>query len=77
MNKNTELFTEKSDTYAKYRAGYPRELITEILEPFEVAGKNITVADIGAGTGISSRIRTFHLKLLLQKILRWKNRLLK
>lgn len=54
-NINTELFTDKSKSYAKYRSGYPDELITHVFEPFRNKGL-ITAADIGAGTGISSRL---------------------
>lgn len=53
--ENTELFTDKSESYAKYRSGYPEEMIEKIIESFR--GQNeIQVADIGAGTGISSRL---------------------
>lgn len=53
--ENTELFTDKSESYAKYRSGYPEEMIEKIMESFR--GQNeIQVADIGAGTGISSRL---------------------
>ncbi|MFN1835773.1 class I SAM-dependent methyltransferase [Balneola sp. MJW-20] len=55
MGSTTELFTEKSEAYAKYRSGYPQELINEIVNPF-VGSKTIKAADIGAGTGISSRL---------------------
>lgn len=55
MRVNTELFTEKSESYAKYRSSYPEELITRIFEPFQNK-LPINAADIGAGTGISSRL---------------------
>ncbi|HET8866674.1 MAG TPA: class I SAM-dependent methyltransferase [Gracilimonas sp.] len=54
-NINTELFTDKSKSYAKYRSGYPEELIIRVLEPFP-NNELVTVADVGAGTGISSRL---------------------
>ncbi len=53
--ENTELFTDKSESYAKYRSGYPKEMIDKIVEPFS-AQAIIKAADIGAGTGISSRL---------------------
>ncbi|MDZ7808686.1 MAG: class I SAM-dependent methyltransferase [Gracilimonas sp.] len=53
--ENTELFTEKSKSYAKYRSGYPEEMIERIIEPFR-SQDVIKAADIGAGTGISSRL---------------------
>ena len=52
---STELFTEKSEAYAKYRPGYPEEALDIILEPFK-SQKSISIADIGAGTGIASRL---------------------
>ncbi|HEX6981489.1 MAG TPA: class I SAM-dependent methyltransferase [Balneolaceae bacterium] len=51
----TNLFTEKSEAYAKYRPGYPAEAINAILDPFK-AQKTIKIIDIGAGTGIASRL---------------------
>lgn len=48
-------FSNRADDYAKYRPSYPPAAIDAILaglgEP-----KNLRVADIGAGTGISSRL---------------------
>lgn len=55
MGTATELFTDKSDAYAKYRSGYPTDMIRKIIESFEDPTK-LKVADIGAGTGISSRL---------------------
>lgn len=50
-----DLFSEKSKTYAKYRPGYPNELIGKIFS--SLSKKNdIEIADIGAGTGISARL---------------------
>ena len=53
--ENTELFTDKSESYAKYRSGYPKEMIKRIIDPFKKQ-EVIEAADIGAGTGISSRL---------------------
>ncbi|WP_020404148.1 class I SAM-dependent methyltransferase [Gracilimonas tropica] len=53
--ENTELFTDKSNSYAKYRSSYPAEMIDRIVEPFKTQS-TINAADIGAGTGISSRL---------------------
>ena len=55
QTKNTELFTDKSESYAKYRSGYPDKMIQKIIEPFKEQVV-IKAADIGAGTGISSRL---------------------
>lgn len=53
--ENTEVFTDKSESYAKYRSSYPNEMIERIIEPFR-SQDVIKAADIGAGTGISSRL---------------------
>jgi len=49
------LFSEKSETYAKYRPGYPNELIDKMFSSLN-KGDDIVTADIGAGTGISTRL---------------------
>ncbi|MEM7578446.1 MAG: class I SAM-dependent methyltransferase [Mastigocoleus sp.] len=46
-------FSDKAENYTKYRPTYPDEVIDKILEGFTLP---ITAADIGAGTGISSRL---------------------
>lgn len=51
----TDLFSEKSEAYAKYRPEYPTEALDVILKPFKNQ-KKITVVDVGAGTGIASRL---------------------
>jgi SAM-dependent methyltransferase len=51
----TDLFTEKSEAYAKYRAGYPDTAIHTILAPF-LSKRVIRAVDVGAGTGIGSRL---------------------
>lgn len=53
--RSTKLFTDKSEAYAKYRAGYPDEAIDLILAPFEDQDV-IQVVDVGAGTGIGSQL---------------------
>ncbi|AFZ28791.1 Methyltransferase type 11 [Gloeocapsa sp. PCC 7428] len=47
-------FSDKAVDYAKYRPSYPSEAIDTILE--ELDPSQVLVADIGAGTGISSRL---------------------
>lgn len=48
-------FSDRGADYVKYRPSYPRETIDIILK--ELGNKSqITAADIGAGTGISSRL---------------------
>ena len=46
-------FTDRVEDYVKYRPSYPTVAIDKILENFTLP---ITAADIGAGTGISSRL---------------------
>lgn len=55
MEQQSTLFTEKPKEYAKYWAGYPDEAIDLILKPYRNK-EEITVVDICAGTGISSRL---------------------
>lgn len=47
-----DRFSSRAQDYAKYRPSYPSEAIDTILG----SGTNLTIADIGAGTGISSRL---------------------
>ena len=46
-------FTDRVEDYVKYRPSYPTAAIDKILENFTLP---ITAADIGAVTGISSRL---------------------
>ncbi|HEY0333510.1 MAG TPA: class I SAM-dependent methyltransferase [Stenotrophomonas sp.] len=50
-----ERFSNRVADYVRYRPGYPPQLIEWIHGPLGVA-PDARVADIGAGTGISSRI---------------------
>ena len=50
----TERFGDRVDDYAKYRPGYPREVITTLEHDFHLTPA-IAVADVGSGTGISAR----------------------
>lgn len=50
-----ERFSDRAEDYAKYRPSYPSEAIDWILEGLEEPNRLIA-ADIGAGTGISSRL---------------------
>lgn len=52
MSDSTERFTTRVDDYAKYRPVYPREIVDAILSGLRAP----VVADLGAGTGISSRL---------------------
>ena len=51
----TRRFADRASDYALFRPSYPREAIDALLEGVKTAD-NLTAADIGAGTGISSRL---------------------
>jgi ubiquinone/menaquinone biosynthesis C-methylase UbiE len=46
-------FSDRASDYVKYRPSYPSEAIDAILAGLK---SSLTVADVGAGTGISSRL---------------------
>lgn len=46
-------FSDRVEDYVKYRPSYPKAAIDKILENFTLP---ITAADIGAGTGIASKL---------------------
>ena len=50
-----ERFTEAADLYDKYRPSYPPALVGWILAQAEL-GRAACVADVGCGTGISTRL---------------------
>ncbi|RNC82018.1 MAG: class I SAM-dependent methyltransferase [Phycisphaera sp.] len=51
----TSRFDNRAELYAKYRPSYPSEAIDRVLEGLG-APSEIVAADIGAGTGIVSRL---------------------
>ena len=53
MSNSTERFTSRVETYAKFRPGYPPEVI-ELLRSECGLTPEATVADVGSGTGILS-----------------------
>ena len=55
MNDNTKRFSDRVEDYIRYRPNYP-EKIVKILEEKISLDKNKTIADIGSGTGISSKL---------------------
>ncbi|WP_330961128.1 class I SAM-dependent methyltransferase [Photobacterium sp. 53610] len=55
MTQPTERFSDRADDYQKYRPGYPQEMITALLTITGVEQRS-TVTDIGAGTGILTRL---------------------
>ncbi|MGD1699475.1 class I SAM-dependent methyltransferase [Dapis sp. BLCC M229] len=48
-------FSDRATDYAKYRPNYPKEAITAIIGGFDNPSE-LVAADIGAGTGIGSRM---------------------
>ena len=50
-----ERFSDRAEDYAKYRPSYPSEVIDCLLQGL-ARQKPLIAADIGAGTGISSRL---------------------
>ena len=53
MSESVERFTSRVETYAKYRPGYPVEIIDLLKRECGLTPESI-VADIGSGTGKSS-----------------------
>ncbi len=51
----TRRFSERADAYAKHRPGYPPRAFDELLAELGDASR-LVAADIGAGTGISTRL---------------------
>jgi SAM-dependent methyltransferase len=51
----TERFSDRVDNYVRYRPGYPASLISHLRERGILRASSV-VADIGAGTGISSAL---------------------
>jgi ubiquinone/menaquinone biosynthesis C-methylase UbiE len=52
---NTKRFSNRVEDYVRYRPGYPAAIITYLQQQFGM-NKAQQVADIGAGTGISSAL---------------------
>jgi SAM-dependent methyltransferase len=52
---STTRFTDRADFYNKHRPGYPPEVFDAIFQGFDDPA-TLSVADIGAGTGISTAL---------------------
>ena len=55
MKDSVTRFTERSTDYARYRPSYPGAAIEAVLDGLGDPA-TLTVADVGAGTGISARL---------------------
>jgi SAM-dependent methyltransferase len=51
-----ERFSDRAEDYRRFRPDYPREVTDEILSHFKFVSRLVTAVDVGAGTGISSRL---------------------
>lgn len=52
---NTRRFSNRVDNYVKYRPGYPESIVTCLQNEYHIQ-PDALIADIGSGTGISSRL---------------------
>tara|TARA_R110002074_G_scaffold283978_1_gene455618 strand:+ start:1999 stop:2787 length:789 start_codon:yes stop_codon:yes gene_type:complete len=59
MNNSTSRFSDRVDNYIKYRPGYPSEVL-DLLKTRCGFTSDSLIADIGSGTGISSRLFLDH-----------------
>lgn len=55
MSDTVERFSNRVENYIKYRPGYPREILGYLVENAGFTSESI-IADVGCGTGISSRM---------------------
>jgi len=55
IDRPSERFSSRAAAYAKNRPGYPAEALDALLDGMGPPEK-LTIADIGAGTGIASRL---------------------
>ncbi|PTQ95173.1 methyltransferase family protein [Mucilaginibacter yixingensis] len=55
MSDSTKRFTDRVDSYAKYRPGYP-DAVLKLLHDKCGLTNHATIADVGSGTGIFSQL---------------------
>lgn len=60
-------FSDRVDNYRKYRPSYPPEIISFILKNCQVDA-TWSIADVGSGTGISTKLLTGGLKCLVYAV---------
>lgn len=51
---STKRFSNRVEDYVKYRPHYPREIVSFLADQYDLTNDKL-IADIGAGTGISSK----------------------
>jgi len=51
MSDPTQRFSDRADTYVRYRPSYPPALIAQLVERAHLTDQSV-VADVGSGTGI-------------------------
>ncbi len=54
MSDTITRFSDRVENYVKYRPGYPSEMVQLFRDEMNLTGSSV-IADIGSGTGISSR----------------------
>lgn len=55
MTDSTQRFSSRVEDYIKFRPGYPTALVSALLDKTGL-GSDATVADVGSGTGIFTRL---------------------
>ncbi len=55
MKNSVDRFSDRVESYIRYRPGYPQELLDYLFEACNL-DKDSSVADIGSGTGIFTRL---------------------
>ena len=53
--ESTKRFSDRADVYAKYRPGYPREVLGFLTREVRFDRESV-VADVGSGTGLLARL---------------------
>ena len=55
MSKPTERFSDRVSNYVRYRPSYPQALVDTLMTECRLNSQS-TIADVGSGTGIFSRL---------------------
>ena len=61
--KSEDLFTNKVDTYVKYRPGYAPSMVDDLLAE-GLLGPSLVIADVGAGSGLLTTQIIEHAKII-------------